>query len=284
MTQGEKIYTRIIMDMTKDEIPVIEEDYFHYTGPISLCKPDEDDDDEFEPEDKSDPQPQDKDTKNEQTPNQFEDIKALLQQVANSTKSNAEAIKELYNYQTQHPAPSKDNSQDKDTDKDEPAPENIEMMSRKEYGEYIKRQAIKEFQKELGGLKEEVSTNRQETHEERLRREANELRKEEVGKGKDLDEWRDEIKQLYQQTQGSLSMKRLYQLARSENPEKAKELDKKYAPKEDTKAREPVDDTFGGLVPSNSKIQEAKKKGKLSAEEAGNEAWQIMFGNSDDVI
>jgi hypothetical protein len=281
--QGEKIYTKIVMDMTQDELPVLEEDYFYYNGPMSYCQGDDDPD--FEDDTNNDPNNDPSaggEPKDDKASKDIEEVKSILQQVVQATKGNAEAIKEIRELQANHQTPSKD--PDKTEDDNEPAPQNIEMMSRQEYAEYIKKQALKEFQKEIGGLKEEVNYNRQETQEERLRREANELRNSEVGKGKDLDEWRDEIKELYKRTQGTLTMKQLYNLARSENPDKAKEVDKKYKPKEtDTKTKEPVDDTFGGLVPSSSKIEEAKKKGKLSSEQAGEEAWRIMFGDSDDI-
>ena len=32
-----RIYTRIVMDMTQDDLPVIECDSFIYDGPVSLC-------------------------------------------------------------------------------------------------------------------------------------------------------------------------------------------------------------------------------------------------------
>lgn len=100
----------------------------------------------------------------------------------------------------------------------------------------------------------------------------------------DFDEWRDEMKELNNENP-NMSVKRLYALARLENPKKAKELDAKHkkAADEDEDETFTVEDgrkvakkakpAFGGLTPTSGKSGNASGK-KLSKAEAVEDAWR----------
>lgn len=95
---------------------------------------------------------------------------------------------------------------------------------------------------------------------------------------KDFDEWSDEMKALAKDNP-TLTLKRLYTLARSENADKTKEMDTKYAPKDDVKEKADGGLTlFGGFRPTIGKTGDGGESGKngkkMTPAEAGSQAWE----------
>lgn len=104
--------------------------------------------------------------------------------------------------------------------------------------------------------------------------------KEMIGSKKDFMDWKEELKALRQELPNA-SLQRLYALVRSENPDKAKELDEKYADKpaagEDGKAQGKA---FGGFFPTNSHQEENTK---MTQDEAVQKAWDDVFSGQNNL-
>jgi len=105
-------------------------------------------------------------------------------------------------------------------------PDSLETLSRKEFMDVITNTITASIEKQiLKPLKQELQQTKEETVRERFQREINELKT--SGGVKDFDEWKDEMRDLIAR-HPTLSVKELYNLARFNNPEKAKQLDEKY--------------------------------------------------------
>lgn len=94
------------------------------------------------------------------------------------------------------------------------------------------------------------------------------------GQYKDFEEWSDEMKQLSKENP-TLSLKRLYLLARQENADKAKTLDEKYADKKD-ETDDSVLTLFGGFRPTtktSGEGGEGSQKTKMTIDQALDKAW-----------
>lgn len=91
-----------------------------------------------------------------------------------------------------------------------------------------------------------------------------------AGEKKDFWDWKEEMGALVKE-HPDLSPRRLYSLARAENPKKAAEMDKKYA--DDGDGEKPK---FGGLMPTSGKNKNVKK---MNASEAAEAAWQATMGS-----
>lgn len=207
----------------------------------------------------------------------LEELRRNLNQAVQTTQSNAQAISEMREllrefYQQGSSAKDKEDEPRKPEE-----PQNIEMLDRKEFADYILKQARKLFEDEVKPVREKTDNVSQEAQQERLARQAEQLR----GLHKDFDDWQDEMKKLYQET-GMLDLKRLYNLARSENPDKAAKLDKKYTPeRKESKEKSEGSEPFGGYAPSSSKLEKAKEEG-LTGQQAADKAWEIVMGKSEE--
>lgn len=85
---------------------------------------------------------------------------------------------------------------------------------------------------------------------------------------KDFFDWKDEMSALAKENP-SLTPKQLYSLVRTDNPDKAAELDEKYRDKsDDDKGKK-----FLGLMPTSGATMDADDE-KLTAKEAGERAWE----------
>lgn len=88
---------------------------------------------------------------------------------------------------------------------------------------------------------------------------------------KDFWDWKEEMGALVKE-HPDLSPRRLYSIARAENPKKAAEMDKKYAEK-----KEESDVPFGGLTPTSGRQRNAKRMNAADAAEAAWEATMSQF-------
>lgn len=122
-----------------------------------------------------------------------------------------------------------------------------------------------QFGQKLDGVTTEFRTGK-------LREEYDKIKKDHP----DFDDWSDEMKALAKTNPG-LSLKQLYNLVRSEDTKKAKELDEKYVKADDKGKPDTGLTMFGGFRPTIGKTGggDAGKGGeKLDAAKAGEKAWE----------
>lgn len=100
---------------------------------------------------------------------------------------------------------------------------------------------------------------------------------------KDFDDWIPEIKAIMTDNP-NLKISQAYTLARSDNAEKAKQMDEKYKiglEDQPNKGKEPA---FGGLMPTSGgpsrELTDDGKPKKLSQAQAGDLAWEQTFGDN----
>lgn len=98
--------------------------------------------------------------------------------------------------------------------------------------------------------------------------------KELTGAHKDFKDWKGEMIELTKQ-HPTLTLKQLYGLARTENPAKAGELDRKYTPPV------PKQRPFGGLTPS---MNGKSTTSPMDAEEAGRSAYNEVMTRHPGVL
>jgi hypothetical protein len=98
-------------------------------------------------------------------------------------------------------------------------------------------------------------------------------------KHKDFDDWLPDIKTIAEKFP-SASVEQLYQLARTEDPDKASELDTKYAekPDESKKQQDPFS-PFGGVFGSTPGDAGGDKSTKKTLDEAAEDSWDKIVGS-----
>lgn len=147
----------------------------------------------------------------------------------------------------------------------------LEALDRKGFLDVILSQVNKslegvqtKLESTVGGLRDDLSTK--------------DLKKaltQAASKYKDFKDWGKEIKQLSEENP-TLSVERLYKLARVENPDRAKELDEKYAePDKDDTGNKKTIGGFGGLTPTSGAIDE--KPENMDMKQASEAAWSEVF-------
>lgn len=176
---------------------------------------------------------------------------------------------------------------DKDDDDDDDDDVDVDKLSNKEFMALMMKNVGGLLDEKIGTVAKKVDGVAQTVNTKEITTQYNDLK----GKHKDFEEWADEMKALSQENP-TLSLKRLYTLARQENPDKAKTLDDKYVEKKDVK-----DDSltlFGGYRPTTKTSGEGGKDGKtrekLSIDQALDKAWEEAvdkvpaLGKMDDAL
>jgi hypothetical protein len=136
--------------------------------------------------------------------------------------------------------------------------------------------------KMLDGVTERISKQVDEvtevSHRTALTMDINQFR----GAHKDFDDWIPEIKEKINSVSG-LSAQEAYTLVKAANPEKAKELDTKYASIDDVKGASKKG-SFGGMRPGqhsegkDGNLDENKQD--MTRTEAADKAWEEAFGDN----
>lgn len=161
-------------------------------------------------------------------------------------------------------------NQPTNTDDDDPEPETdpaeLETMSRKDFGNHLITSVLRAVNKQVTEpLVQQLNELRSSTTKQEIQGSVKEL----AASHKDFWDWRPEMLALAEENKG-LPPHRLYQLARADNPDKAKELDTKYnPPKEDDPSRRRI--SFGGLTPGQSGT--GSRARKMNGIEAANAAF-----------
>ena len=150
----------------------------------------------------------------------------------------------------------------------------LEQLDRKDFAKYIRTHTMTDIKSEVAKLTDVMIAKIEDLGGRFESKNANEQIERTANTNKDFWEWSAEIKGLLKETP-TLSVSRAYKLARSENLEKAKELDKKYNPPEKDKEHK-----FLGLTPTSfTGAREGTKK--MSAKEAANKAFDDVMNELD---
>ena len=151
---------------------------------------------------------------------------------------------------------------DDEEDADVVSAEQLELMSRAEYGAHLMKSLIKAVRETVvGPLNERIDQISATTTRQDIQGAVKEL----AAGNPDFYDWKDEMIALATEHKG-LPPARLYALARAENPVKAQKLDAKYKPtQKEAKIR------FGGLTPNQSGT--GSKGRKMAPKQAADVAW-----------
>ena len=151
---------------------------------------------------------------------------------------------------------------DDDDDADPISAEQLELMSRAEFGSHLMKQLIKAVNNTVvGPINQRITELSTATTRQDIQGAVKEL----ASANKDFYDWKDEMIALATEHKG-LPPARLYALARAENAAKAQKLDAKYNPKKpEGKIR------FGGFTPNASGT--GSKGQKMGAKQASDVAW-----------
>ena len=166
----------------------------------------------------------------------------------------------------------KDDQEDDDDDVPGIGDADLENLDRKGFLEVILTSVNKSVNKAVGSLEEQINGVSTNINTDKLKVQLQEM----ANSHKDFKDWGPEIKALAQENP-TLSPKRLYALARNENPEKAKELDEKYAEEDAGKDDKPVERKggFGGLTPTSGSVDD--KPTNMKQAEAAEAAFEEVF-------
>lgn len=160
---------------------------------------------------------------------------------------------------------------DDDDDDDDDKNVDVDKLSNKEFMALLMKNVGGLLDEKVGGVTKKVDGVMQGVRNKDLTEQFEKL----SGKHKDFKEWGDEMNALAKENP-TLSLKRLYTLAREENPDKTKTLDEKYADKKDDTKDEGLS-LFGGFRPT-TKTSGADgkdgKKDKVTIDQALDKAWE----------
>ncbi len=163
-----------------------------------------------------------------------------------------------------------------DNIEDGPDPEvDVERLSRSELVSHINKSFDKTIAKVLKPVLDRLESTTTDAETDRVKREFEKAKDDYP----DFMEWKDEMKEIIT-AHPDLSAKRIYRLARSENPDKAKEIDDKI--KEDKDEKDGKDNVtpmraFGGLRSTSGKSVE--NDGKKQPKDAAKSAWDQVMGD-----
>ncbi len=189
-----------------------------------------------------------------------EQVASLVNAVAQVT----ETVKGLETKFDERKEPEPSAAKKDDTPKDD---EPIELWGNKKIMENVKGM----IENAVKGVDDKVSSTQTEVIKEKLKAEVGVARK----NHEDFDKWDKEMQGIIKDAPG-LSVERYYQLARLDNPEKAKKIDDEKA-----KAEEGDEDrsqsSYGGMTPTSGTTT---RNARMSKEDAAQAAWEEVFGSS----
>ena len=150
-------------------------------------------------------------------------------------------------------------------------PENVDMLSRQDFGEVLVNRTIQTMKASIiDPLMEEIRGQEASRTKDSASRQITDMR----DKFDDFQDWGQEMSSILKETPG-VSLQRARTIARAENPEKAQKLDEKYKkvdPQESTipAGTPPNVQTPGGLRPNSSTPTPSQA---MNFTEASNHAW-----------
>ncbi len=156
----------------------------------------------------------------------------------------------------------------------------IERVSRTELVNHLDKRFAKSLTKALKPILDRLENTSTTVETDRIRREFTKAQDDHS----DFMEWKDEMREIMS-AHPDLSAERLYRLARSENPEKVKEIDAKVKEgtnEEDEKKLSERKRVFGGLTPTSGTSVE--NDGKKEPKDAAVAAWKEVMGQVPDEV
>jgi hypothetical protein len=153
----------------------------------------------------------------------------------------------------------------------------LEQLDRKDFAAFIMENTAKALRSEMTKLLEGVESKVTNLATSFESKNANEQISKTAHDNPDFWEWSGEIKNLLKENP-TLTVNRAYNLARSENKDKVKELDTKYA-----KPVAKKEQSFLGLTPTSS-VGARDGTGKMSQREAAEKAFDKVMGELGDVL
>lgn len=163
---------------------------------------------------------------------------------------------------------------DKETEEENLEDFDVERVSRKELVNHIDKRFERSLSKALKPILDRLETTSTSFETDKVKREFAQAKED----FPDFMEWKEEMREIIT-AHPDLSASRIYRIARSENPEKAKKIDaelKEGKGEEDEKELSERKRAFGGLTPtSGSSLQ---RDGKKQPKEAGESAWDQVMG------
>lgn len=188
------------------------------------------------------------------------------------------AVKEENDRRTRQQEEEDDDDDFEDDDDDEV---DVDSLSRKELIAHINKMNEKGLARVLKPLMKQIEGLSNQTEADRMKQEFVAAK----AKYSDLPQWKDELLANMKRNK-DLSVEDAYLLARSKNPDKAKEIDTKAAQEAEEKERtENPKKPFGGLMPTSGVKSEDDNTGKMDQTEASEKAWdQAMAGVPEEII
>lgn len=154
----------------------------------------------------------------------------------------------------------------------------LDQLSQKDFARYILAHSVKGTQDALSKFNSDLDLKIQDLASRFENKNAGDQVEKIAGNNKDFWEWGPEIKAILKENP-TLSVGRAYNLVKTENPDKAKTLDKKYNP-----APEKKQSSFIGLTPTSSIGTRDGSKGKMSQKDAANKAFNEVMDSLGDTI
>lgn len=155
-----------------------------------------------------------------------------------------------------------DDPDDKDFD--------IDRASRGDFADWMSRRLVREVNKVLKPLSEQIEKTSDDNSRSQLVREIDTVR----AAHSDFNDWKPEMGVLHKQNP-ALSVQDLYDLAKVRNPDKVAEFEK--TAKEEKDKIEQKTDPFGGLMPTNTTGNEEEAKQDMTRDEASTAAWDSVM-------
>lgn len=168
-------------------------------------------------------------------------------------------------------------------DDDEDEKVDLDKLDRSEFAQWMLKGVMKEVNKALQPIGDAIKETRENQSKADVRREFEQVR----AKNPDFDKWKPEMAKLYE-ANPSLGAQDLYDLAKTRNPDKVKELADEAAKdgkdgnedKKDKKAS-----PFGGFFPTNTPSgEEGKAATDMEPKDAAEAAWESAMSEVPDAV
>jgi hypothetical protein len=186
-------------------------------------------------------------------------LATIVQTQASQFSSVSTAIGDINKKLSAGPAGGDDGKNDDDSD--------VNAMDNGKLAEFLIGKVGALLDDRLKGVTTEINNTRTEFRRTKLSEEVDAF----SSKHPDFNDWQDEIRALAKENP-TLSIPRLYTLARVENPDKAKTVDEKY--KEPEQPKDSGITLFGGFKPNGkTSVDKDGKEVKLTVDEALEKAW-----------
>jgi len=199
------------------------------------------------------------------------DNKVALEEMNKMIKSLPANIQESFQNALANVAaaqPAAESAKEPDDDKDI----DLEKLDRAGFAKYMSKTIVGEVNKLLKPVQDSIEQNSSDASKDKLKGAVTAAR----AKFDDFDEFKDGIIKLHKENPDT-SPEDLYHLAKAHNPDKVAELAKVAGEKkteDDKKTKDETETVFGGFFPTGITGDHGDKEGKMSADDAADDAWE----------